>query len=161
MSYPEPFDVDEETFIVGPDSAKLDVDPIFAKTFAQMLDDFARHAPDEILVDPELPDTGSITVPGLIYRDVPAGVMLFEGDRPIGGYLSCDLGLDEAWRGRGLGVEIVIERCLRDGCSPVWALDKASYSPAGLATHRAAWRQARGQRLTTAFRMNRLRGEGR
>lgn len=158
MNHPEPFDVDEETFIVGPDEATLDVDPIFAKAFADMYDDMVRHAPEDLLEDGDLPATTSEIDPRLTYRDVPCGVLLFDGDRPVGGYLSCDLGLDEAYRGRGLGAEIVIERCLRDGCSPVWALDRASYSPAGLAAHRAAWRQVRAGRSTTASRAERPEG---
>lgn len=157
MTHPQPFDVDEQTFITGPDDTVLDVDPIFAKRFADMYDDLLRHAPEDVRVDDDLPPRPSIAVPGLVYRDVPCGVLLFDGAVAIGGYLSCDLGLEEAYRGRGLGCEIVIERCLQDGCSPVWSLDRSSYSPAGLAAHRAAWRQVRAQGLTTAFRLARLK----
>ena len=158
MTHPEPFDEDEDAFIVGPEGGRLDVDPIFAKDFDRVMDEFGRDAPDEIVPDMKEPGLSSLLAPELTYRDVPAGVVLYHRDRPVGAYLSCDLSLDEEYQGRGLGAELVIERCLRDGCSPLWSLDAAAYSPAGLAAHRAAWRHVRTHPVETALRTRRLEG---
>lgn len=158
MNHPEPFDEGEYAFVAGPDGAEVDVDRIFAKEFDRVLREFRRDAPDEIVPDEAEAGMPSLVDPALTYRNVAAGVLLFDGDRPVGGYLSCDLSLDAAYQGRGLGAEIVIERCLRDGASPVWALDSAAYSPAGLAAHRAAWRRVRAEPGETATRVARLEG---
>src|SRR6185312_9899215 len=76
--------------------------------------------------------------------DIPAGVLLLGPDgKRVGGYVWCDLAIDAAHQGLGLGAELVLERYLRDGGLPTWDLDTAAYSPAGEAAHRAAWRLAR------------------
>lgn len=161
MTYPEPFDEDEDAFIIGPEGGRLDVDAIFAKDFDRVMEEFRREAPAEIEADMTEQGLPSLLAPELTYRDVPAGLMLFHGDRPVGGYLSCDLSLSEEYQGRGLGAELVIERCLRDGCSPVWPLDAAAYSPAGLGVHRAAWRHVRSHPVETRIRVERLEGGSR
>ena len=157
MKHPEPFDMDLDGFLQG--DARLDIDQIFAKDFATILEEFTRGAPEEIETDDKDPGVPSIFAPELTYREVPAGIVLFHGEKPIGGYLSCDLSLTREYQGRGLGAEIVIERCLRDGSSPVLALDSAAYSPAGYAAHAAAWRHARSHVDETATRVNRNQGE--
>jgi len=148
---PAPFDRTLDEFLSG--TGELDVDRIFAKDFRRVLDEFAIAAPDDLI--PRGPSWPSVVSPMLHYRQVPAGVMLYDGDQPIGGYLSCDLSLDERHRGKGLGAEIVIERCLLDGENPVLHLDEAAYSPAGLAAHLAAWRRVRRDHAETALRISR------
>lgn len=150
---PEPFDDELHIFLRGR-QGKLDIDDIFAKSLAQVLREFERHAPDDIVPDgPALP---SLLDSGYSFVDVPCGILLLAPDGGIaGGYLSCDLVLDEPHRGKGLGAEIVIERCLRDGENPVLNLDAAAYSRAGLGAHQAAWRHARGNPGETIFRRQR------
>lgn len=150
---PEPFDMPLDDFLCGPDGGDLDVDRIFAKSFERVLEEFSRDAPDDLV--PKGDARASLVIPGLTYRDTPAGVILLDGHVPIGGYLSCDLSLRADYQGMGLGAEIVIERCLRDGESPVWALDSAAYSPAGLAAHAGAWRRVRENPEETAERVRR------
>lgn len=161
QTHPEPFDVDEDAFLAGPVPRELDIDPVFAKPFQRMIDELRRDAPEEIEWDATEARQPSLLAEGVWFREVPCGIMLVDADdRPIGGYLSCDLGLDPAWQGRGLGAEIVIERALRDGELPTWNLDEAAYSPAGLGAHRAAWRHARSHPEETALRIARMRDNG-
>lgn len=159
MNLPEPFNAELDVFLAGSAERELDIDPIFAKTFDRIIAEFQASAPEDII--PEGGGTRSIFAPELHFIEVPAGIILV-GPRgePIGGYLSCDLSLAEEWQGRGLGAEIIIERCLRDGEVPTWNLDKPAYSPAGLGAHRAAWRHVRSHREETAERVKRLAALG-
>lgn len=150
-----PFDGDDDAFLCNEGHEPI-VDDIFAKDFDRILAEFMRDAPQDLVMDEETTRHPSLVDPKLDYAEVPAGVMLLDGDRAVGGYLSCDLGLDPAYRGRGLGAEIVIERCLRHGDNPVLDLDEAAYSRAGIAAHRAAWRRARRNETETALRRARL-----
>lgn len=153
MKPPSPFDVSLDQFLSAADDGKVDVDPIFAKEFDRLLRELREYDEDGLIRDPGGPGRPSLIDPSLTYHDVPAGVLLCDEGMPVGGYLSCDLSLDEAYQGRGLGAEIVIERCLHDGCNPVWQLDEAAYSPAGLAAHRAAWRRVTAGPHETAKRL--------
>jgi len=158
MDHPEPFDLTEDEFVEG-EPGRLDIDDVFAKTLSQVLEEFQACAPDGIR--PEGDDAGhaSLFEPGYRFLDVPAGVLLMAPDGTIaGGYVSCDLVIGEEHRGKGLGMETVIERCLRDGQNPVLQLDESAYSHAGLRCHRAAWRHARENAHETRARIERWAG---
>ena len=159
--FPEPFDLSEDEFLEG-EEGRLDIDDIFAKDLSQLLEDFSRYAPEDIIADDGDASYPSLFEPGYTFRDVPAGVLLIcpRGDI-AGGSLSCDLVVDEPHRGKGLGMELVIERCLRDGMNPVLNLDESAYSNAGLECHRSAWRHARSNPDETRRRMRRWRGDPR
>lgn len=156
MTIPEPFGEDLREFLSAHDEGDVDVDDIFAKDFDRLMTEFARDAPSDIEIRHDAPRVRSMIDPTLAYVEVDAGILLCDGDKAIGGYLSCDLSLDAEYQGRGLGMEIVIERCLREGMNPVLHLDDAAYSPAGLAAHEAAWRHARGHPEETMMRFERL-----
>lgn len=159
QDYPEPFDRDENAFVEG-DEGRLDIDDIFAKEIEQVLGEFRRDAPDEIEFDEKDEALPSLFEPGYFFRDVPAGILLFAPDGEIaGGYLSCDLFLGPDHRGKGLGMEIVIERCLRDGENPVLNLDESAYSRAGHACHIAAWHHVRNNPRETRTRIRRWQGQ--
>lgn len=158
MTHPEPFDMDEEEFLAGRDGREPDVDDVFAKPFKRMLAEMLRDAPEDMEHDATEDGLPSMFAAGITIRDVPCGIVMQGPDRePVGGYLSCDVGIDPAWQRRLLGMELVIERCLRDGKNPVSNLDSACYSRAGMATFRAAWRHARENPHETAARVARLR----
>jgi hypothetical protein len=157
MELPEPFDLDERQFLQGID-LELDIDDIFAKTLEQVLEDFNRYASYDITPQDEriFP---SLFEPGYKFQDVPAGILLLCPEGKIaGGYLSCDLVLGKQHRGLGLGIEMVIERCLRDGENPVLNLDSASYSRKGLRSHQMAWHHARQNPEETQKRLSRWEG---
>ena len=156
MAHDAPFDLDLDRFLSAADDHRVDVDRIFAKNFARLLREMQDHDPDGLKRDPFDRGRPSLIEPSLTYHHVPAGVLLCDGDDPVGGYLSCDLSLDDAYQGRGLGAEIVIERCLADGFNPVWHLDEAAYSPAGIAAHRAAWRRVRSNPGEVGLRLARM-----
>lgn len=157
--FPEPFDLSEQKFLEG-EEGRLDIDDIFAKSLEQLLEDFRVHAPDEIVHEDGNPGHPSFFEPDYRLHDVPAGVLLLSPDGTIaGGYLSCDLVLDKPHRGKGLGMELVIERCLRDGLNPVHSLDESAYSNAGLECHRSAWRHVRTNPDETRRRIRRWRGD--
>jgi len=161
MTHPAPFDVDEDEFLAGESLRELDVDHIFAKDFDRVLREFRRDAPGDIVWDASEARMPSLLAEGVFFREVPCGIMMVDADDvPIGGYLSCDVSVDASWQGRGLGAELIIERCLRDGEVPTWCLDDAAYSPAGEGAHRAAWRHARSHPEETARRVERMRAAG-
>ena len=143
--FPEPFDLSEDEFLEG-EEGRLDIDDIFAKDLSQLLEDFSRYAPEDIIADDGDASYPSLFEPGYTFRDVPAGVLLIcpRGDI-AGGYLSCDLVVDEPHR----------------GMNPVLSLDESAYSNAGLECHRSAWRHARSNPDETRRRMRRWRGDPR
>ena len=155
ISIPEGFDVDLDAFLSG--EGKVDEDDIFAKDFDTVLDDMRTYDPKGIAWNPSTPVLPSLVAEGYALRHVEAGVLLFcPSGRMVGGYLSCDVSVDPAHQGRGLGAELVIERCLKDGMNPVLHLDAASYSSAGLAAHMSAWRRVRSRPDETAVRVHRM-----
>lgn len=158
MDTENPFARDLEEFLTG--RSTPDIDPIFGKRFDQALAAFMKYAPEDIV-----PEINSLKVPslfaeGFYYKDIPAGVALFDqADNLAGFYAGCDLSLDAQHQGRGLGSELVIERCIRDGENPVLNLDVAAYSPAGYAAHAAAWTYANKYPHNIKVRMTRWTGE--
>ena len=131
---------DEDEFLCGPGGGELDIDPIFAKRFETALEDMRRDDPASVEVDDDALITPSLLAPGFTFAEVPCGVVLRdETGEIVGGYLSCDLVLAERHRGRGLGMEIVIEHFLRSGELPTWNLDSAAYSPDGWRCHVRAY----------------------
>lgn len=156
--YPGPFNLSEKEFLEGEDG-RLDVDDIFAKTLSHVLDDFKAYTPEDIVPDNKEEGQPSLFEPGYRIVDVPAGILMLAPDGSIAGaYASCDLVLDEAHRGKGLGMELVIERCLRDGQNPVHNLDESAYSHAGLKCHRAAWNHVRNNPREARTRLSRWNG---
>lgn len=136
----------------------LIVDDIFGKSLKETLEDIKIY-------NPEYLDTEggkcleSLFEPGIFFQDIPCGVMLINKEKTIiGGYFSYDLVVDEAYRGKGLGIELVIERCLRDGENPLSNLDEASYSRKGLRAHESAWLHTRQNPEETRQRLSRWEG---
>jgi len=144
QTVPPAFVVDLAEFLTGSPDGEVDLDDIFAKPFSQVLKELQTHDPADLQPEPGAAPRPSRVAPGYVYQTVPAGVLLYSPDgQAVGGYLSCDLSLDEDHQGKGLGTELVIERCLRDGVNPTTYLDSAAYSEAGHAAHCAAWRTVR------------------
>ena len=152
----DPADLDEDAVLAGPerlahwDGAEdlITVDPVFGKAFAQIWDEALREEPDALTPAPGTRPTPALAAAGYRFLGVPAGVLLLDGTgNPVGGYLGCDLAIDPAHRGRGLGAELVLEYALRHGRIPVWTHGIAAYSPAGEAAHRSAHRMARRREL--------------
>jgi GNAT superfamily N-acetyltransferase len=131
-----------EQFLCGPDGddRELDVDHIFSKRFSKVIREALAYDPNSL--DPQ---EGSIPTPsdiaeGYTFEEVKIGLVLRSPSGDIvGGYLSCDLSLDEEHQGQGLGAEIIIEYFLRNDGIPTWDLDTPAYSPAGQGAHISAW----------------------
>lgn len=114
------------------------VDDIFAKSVVDILADYPCELND--LSSP----TASIRAPGYIFADHDAGVVLLAPTGDIAGvYLGPDLAISDMHRDRGLGAELVLERVLREGGSPVWELSRPCYTRAGRRAHASAWRLLR------------------
>ncbi len=141
--FPPPFDSDVNRFLVGPDCLNLDIDRIFAKTLDQIIGDY-EHEPGLIAIQEDAPNYPSLIRPSLVFKEAEVGIWLCDRDIIVGAYIGCDLSVLPEYQGFGLGAELVLERCIRDGYNPVWHLDSAAYSPAGAAAHRTAHRMARG-----------------
>lgn len=159
MTRPPPFDLGMDEMIAGPDwDGELDVDPIFAITGLEEIMSDAPHVDGAYDVRPGSSRTPSMAIPGCTIVEVEAGVIaLGPDDEVVGCYLSTALAVGEAWRGRGLGAELVLERLLRSGENPIWNLDSPQYSPGGLAAHRSAWRRAQSHPEELTARMDRIR----
>lgn len=131
-----------EKFLSGPDGEdrELDIDRIFGKSFHRVLREILSYDPSSLD-----PDEGSVSTPsavadGYTFEAVKSGVVLRSpSGELVGGYLSCDLALDDEHQGLGLGAEIIIEYFLRNDNIPTWDLDTPAYSPAGEAAHVSAW----------------------
>lgn len=136
MDLPEPFNLYLDEFLEG-EEGRLDLDDIFAKELDDVLSQFEAQ---DITPDSKDPGYHSMIEPGYLFKDVPAGILLYdETGTIVGAYLCTDLVLAPEHRGKGLGLELVIERCLRDGENPVLNLDKSAYSHAGARAHMNAW----------------------
>lgn len=153
---PEPFDVDEDIFLSGGCGRTLDIDKIFAKTLEQMIEDIKDPDNGQIEIEVGIAPVPSLIDPRFLFQEAPAGMLVLYEGSIVGGYMSCDLTLAPEYQGRGIGAELVIERCLRDGMNPTWHLDSPAYTPAGVAAHRAAWRRVRDFPEETSRRMARL-----
>jgi GNAT superfamily N-acetyltransferase len=114
------------------------VDDIFEKSVVDILADYPCDF--DSLSSP----TASIRAPGYIFADHDAGVVLLAPTGDIAGvYLGPDLAISDEHRDRGLGAELVLERVLREGGSPVWELSRPCYTRAGRRAHASAWRLLR------------------
>lgn len=159
LDLPEAFNVDLDAFLSG--EGEVDEDDIFAKDFETVLADMHLFAPGDLEYDESTPALPSLIVDGYTMRHVYGGILLFcpKGEI-VGGYLSCDISIDVAHQGQGLGTELIIEQCLKSGTNPVLYLDEAAYSSAGLAAHTSAWERVRSHREETAIRQKRLEDLG-
>lgn len=136
--------MDEEEFLTGDAERETDIDDIFGKDWEEMLADARRDEPESLTpVGPSWPADADDR-----YRlqEIEGGILLLspEGD-PVGGYVGVDVSIAFEHQGQGLGKEIVLARFVRFGDLPTWHLDDASYSRAGEAAHRAAWRLGRSR----------------
>lgn len=88
---------------------------------------------------------GCYRVGDLDWEQGPALVMYhlgMEGRVAIGFYLRGQCWIDEAWRGRGLAVELILAASALVGGSPTCNPEGMGFSEAGLAVHRKAHRIA-------------------
>ena len=132
-----------QEFLKGPgmEDADLDVDRIFAKQLARMVDEILSSDPSALDRDESLGITVSATNPGFSFESVESGVVLRSPDGEIAGaYLSPDVAIDERYQGLGLGAELIAEYFLRRGDLPPWNLDSPQYSPQGVTAHESAYR---------------------
>lgn len=133
----------EDHFILGAedsDDRELDVDDVVAKDFDDVMRD-ARRYHGTSFFDPAgfRRARPSDVDPELSFVDFDGGTLLLDAaGTPVGGYIESDLVLDDDWRERGLGTEIVVEHFLSNGGFPTWWLDSAQYSEAGYSTHLSA-----------------------
>lgn len=137
----DPFEQDLEGFLAA--GLELDVDPIFGKPLEVLLSDYD--------IEPEDGAWPSHSVKGVTIAAVRSGIVAMSGPDIVGGYLGCDLAIHPDWRGRGLGAEVVLARCLWSGINPATQLDVAAYSPAGYATHARAWQLGQENEIKKRF----------
>lgn len=133
----------EDHFILGTEDVEgmeLDVDDVVAKDFDEVMRD-ARRYHGSSFFDPAgfRRARPSDVDPELSFVDFDGGTLLLDAaGTPVGGYIESDLVLDDDWRERGLGTEIVVEHFLANGGFPTYWLDSAQYSEAGYSTHLSA-----------------------
>lgn len=158
--------MDEDAFCAGPDRHQdwlsgldaadpeddepelYDIDRIFGTSFTTVYGDAVKHQPDALKPVAGAPETQSDMVPGYRFREIEGGLLLVAPDGEIaGGYIGCDLALDEGHQGAGLGAELVLEYFLRRERIPIWDMDGAQFSPAGFAAHKAAHRMGQDLEL--------------
>jgi GNAT superfamily N-acetyltransferase len=139
----------ENEFLTGPDpdgEIELDVDPIFGKKWAQVWTEMQTSDPEGLLDDEDGVVSPSDVAEGYQFRLVRAGLLLIDpAGQPVGGYLSCDVSIDTAHQGKGLGTELIVEYFLRKGDIPTWSLDTPAYTPDGERAHRSAYRMIRNK----------------
>ena len=160
----EPYDpaaITEDAFLAGPErwddwdgeDELLDIDDVFAKDFERILGEQRDCEPGSVEIEPDATHTPSYGNPGYGFVDVEAGLLLLDPTgRPVGGYIGCDVAVEETHKGKGLGAELVLEYAMRNGRLPTWDLDSAAYSRAGAAAHRAAHALARNRTVFEAKR---------
>lgn len=147
----DPTTIDEDAFLLGPerDDGELDIDDIMAKDFTAMIMDMRAVAAfwphwDRPTTDP----TPSDVVPGYSFLEIDHGLLMLAPDGNWGGgFISCDAAILPEHQGQGLGAELFLEYAMRHHGLPTWDLDTPSYSHAGAATARAAWRLAHDRAL--------------
>lgn len=150
-------DLDAETVLCGKggDPDRVVVDPVFAKTFASVEADLIHHL--GIRRDPDvLPQAvgtafrawidWAATADPILLMDGgwgrvcemtgPDGETVGLGDdldgyRLVGMLYDCDLVVQDAYRGRGIGRAIIAARLITYGDLPTWDHDKPGYSPGG------------------------------
>lgn len=160
---PEPFHLDLDAFLKGPGQEDVEpyVDRILARRLPLVLADIAGDDPEELVIDDDrhARATPSTSRPGFRFVAIRTGVLLLDDRRRIvGAYAGPDLTLKPALHGFGLGRELVLERALRDGSTPVWNLQTPAYTPAGLAAHVSAWRRAQDDPDAIHQRLARIDG---
>jgi len=150
MSDNEPFDpatMCEDAFLAGPDRYEgwdgdgdlLDIDDIFGKGFGRIYKEQLAYDPASLTVPEDAIRTPSLKAEGYSFVDVEAGLLLIDPEGKLcGGYIGCDLAVNDIHRGQGLGAELVLEFAMRNGWLPTWGLDEAGYTSAGEAAHRRA-----------------------
>lgn len=150
----QPFDpttIDEDAFLLGPErvDADLDIDDIMAKDFTVMAREMRAVAASWPHWDrPTTHPTPSDIVPGYTFLEIEGGLLLLAHDGSwAGGFISCDAAILPGHQGQGLGAELFLEYAMRHHGLPTWDLDTASYSHAGAAAARAAWRLAHDRPL--------------
>ncbi len=143
---PAPFHLPLNEFAQG--HADLEIDDIFGKPLSTLLADYDLRTRVDIGPSSQIPTVRiGRSASGIIFADAAGSI--------IGAYLGCDLSLAPEWRGKGLGAELVLERCLEDGVNPAAQLDTAAYTPAGYASHVSAWNKVRSDPLKTRLRAHR------
>ncbi len=136
--------VPEDAFLAGGER-DLDVDTIFGKDFSVVLAEMRQWSPEALLPEPDSVPIPLAADPAYTVRSLEGGIGLYDSSGTlVGGYLSCDLSIEDEHQGIGLGREIVACAFLKNHELPTWHLDAPAYSPAGEATHRAAWRLLTG-----------------
>ena len=129
-----------DEMLCGPDGDPdtVVIDRGFGKTFDRLLEelDITRDT-----FSAEGIQHPSIVHIGYTFQEVYIGVLLRAPDGAVvGGYLDCDLSLDDAHQDLGLGAELVAWRLHLFGSLPVWHHGTPGFSPAGAGAHRAAAR---------------------
>lgn len=135
--------VSESRFILGTDdegARHLDIDDVVAKDLEQVVGDARMYLGADYFHPSGFRKSRRSDVdPTLVFVDFDGGTLLVDADDAvIGGYVESDLVLDDEWRDRGLGTEIVVEHFLSNGEFPTWWLDSAQYSEMGHRTHLSA-----------------------
>jgi GNAT superfamily N-acetyltransferase len=131
-----------EDFLVGPGrtSDSLVIDEIFGKDFDEICKDALHDNPDAFSpLGKPIPATSKAAA-GYFLQEVEGGMALYSPAGELaGGYIGCDIAIKPEHRRKGLGPELVRTYYLANDSLPTWDLDDASYTPAGLRCHEAAW----------------------
>lgn len=148
----------KDQFLAGPRhrAEDLDIDAVFSKGWDSLLQEMRQFDPAGLEPTGENA-TPSDLEPEYSFLSVNSGVVLLDASGAwVGGYLSCDLAVDEGHQGIGLGKELIVEYFLRHQGLPSWHLDAPAYSPAGEAAHRAAYDFLQTERTIVDRKLNRL-----
>jgi GNAT superfamily N-acetyltransferase len=133
----------EDEFLTGSDpegDLELDIDWRYGKEWNKLLREMKQFDPNGLQVEVGAHETVSAIAPGYRFRPVESGVLLIDPTgEAVGGYLSCDVSIDPAHQGQGLGAELIVERYLRGGSLPTWWLDTPQYTGEGERAHRSAY----------------------
>lgn len=159
----DPATLSEDAFLAGPDRVAawdgeedlLDVDDVFGKRFDLVLREqreaHAKYGGESVEIEDGALVTPALAEEGYSFVEVEAGLLLLHEDGTVcGGYIGCDVSIDEEHQGLGLGAELILEYAMRHGEIPVWHLDTPAYSRSGAAAHRAAHALAQDRPLFEA-----------